>query len=429
MLDVSWLFEVLLVLFLILCAAFFSAAETSFTAVSKARIYHLLLEGNKRAKIVYNFREQREKLIGTILLGSNVVNVAATAVATGLAIRLFGQDGVIYVTVLLTILGLICGEILPKTFAFHQAERVALAIAPLLEIMVKIFFPITHAIEMVIQKILRIFNIKMESMESMISATDAIRGTIEMHHQEGEVVKQERDMLGSILDLNEVEIHSVMTHRKQLEMIDADLPVHEIIKRVINSSHSRLPFWSNNPDNITGVLHCKDMMRLLAATDDRKLTSEAVLALLSPPWFVPDTTTLNQQLLLFREKKRHFAIVVDEYGVCQGIVTLEDILEEIVGDIVDEHDTATSAGIRRISEDCYRVQGVVTIRDLNRFLDWDLPDENATTVAGLVLHEARAIPDVGAVFVFHGFRFTVEEKRANQLLRLQIQRISDDVVA
>ncbi len=422
--DISWLFEVVLVAFLILCAAFFSAAETSFTAVSKARIYHLLLEGNKRAKIIYNFREQREKLIGTILLGSNVVNVAATAVATGLAIRLFGQDGVIYVTILLTILGLICGEILPKTFAFHQAERVALAIAPLLEVLVKIFFPITHAIEVVIQKILFIFNIKMDSMESMISATDAIRGTIEMHHQEGEMVKQERDMLGSILDLNEVEIHSVMTHRKQLEMIDADLPAHEMVKRVINSSHSRMPFWSDDPDNIIGVLHVKDMMRLLATTEDRKLTREAILELLSPPWFVPDTNTLSQQLLLFREKKRHFAIVIDEYSACQGILTLEDILEEIVGDIVDEHDAVTTAGIRRISNDCYRVQGMVTIRDINRLLDWDLPDENATTVAGLVLHEARVIPDIGATFAFHGYRFTIEEKRTNQILRLQIQRLS-----
>jgi Mg2+/Co2+ transporter CorB len=424
MFEISWLLEAFFIIILIGFGAFFSVAETALTAVSKARIYHLLLEGNKRAKTVFALREQRERVIGTVLIGNNVANTGATALATSVAISMFGQEGVIYATALLTVLIIIFAEVLPKTFAFHQAEKSSLLCAPLLEILVKLCSPLTIAMEKIINLLMRLLRLNHSGMD-FISATDAIRGTIEMHHQEGEVVKQERDMLGSILDLNEVEIHSVMTHRKQLEMIDADLPVHEIIKRVINSSHSRLPFWSDNPDNIIGVLHCKDMMRLLATTDDRKLTSESVLALLSPPWFVPDTTTLNQQLLLFREKKRHFAIVVDEYGVCQGIVTLEDILEEIVGDIVDEHDTATSAGIRRISEDCYRVQGVVTIRDLNRFLDWDLPDENATTVAGLVLHEARAIPDVGAVFVFHGFRFTVEEKKANQLLRLQIQRISD----
>jgi Mg2+/Co2+ transporter CorB len=423
--DFSWIFEAAIVVFFIGCSAFFSGAETALTAVSKARIYQLLMEGNKRAKVVYELRERREKLIGTILLGNNVVNIGATALATSVAISIFGQEGVVYATMLLTILILIFGEVLPKTYAFHQAEKIALFAAPILEFLIKIFYPLTHALEWVISRIMKIFGIDMQNMDSLISATDAIRGTIEMHHQEGEMVKQERDMLGSILDLNEVEIHNVMTHRKNLEMIDSELSAAEIIKKAINSSHSRIPFWQGNPDNITGILHVKDLMRLVVANDVAKITRESILALLSPPWFVPDTTTLNQQLLMFREKRRHFAVVVDEYGACQGILTLEDILEEIVGDIVDEHDTATSAGIRRINDNCYRVQGTVTIRDINRFLDWDLPDENAATIAGLVLHEARAIPDVGAVFVFYNYRFTIEEKRSNQILRLQVQKLNE----
>jgi Mg2+/Co2+ transporter CorB len=423
--DFSWVFEAIIVVALIGWSAFSSGAETSLTAVSKARIYQLLMEGNKRAKMVYELREQREKLIGTILIINNLANIGATALATSVAISLYGQEGVIYATILLTLLIIIFGEVLPKTYAFYQAEKIALLTSPILSTLIKIFYPFTHALEIIISRIMKIFGIDMKNMESLISATDAIRGTIEMHHQEGDMVKQERDMLGSILDLNDVEINNVMTHRKQLEMIDSELQSSEIIKKAINSSHSRIPFWQGNPDNIIGILHVKDLMRLVVASEVAKISREAILALLSPPWFVPDTTTLNQQLLMFREKRRHFAVVVDEYGACQGILTLEDILEEIVGDIVDEHDTATSAGIRRISNDCYRVQGTVTIRDINRFLDWDLPDENAATIAGLVLHEARAIPDAGAVFVFYGYRFTIEEKRANQILRLQVQRLNE----
>lgn len=424
MFDISLLIEIILVLLLVLCSGFFSGSETALTAVSKARIYNLSIEGNKRAKIVHKLRENRESLLSTILLGNNVVNIAATAVATSLAIDLFGNDGVIYATIILTILVLIFGEILPKTFAFQQAEKVALIVAPILEVMIKLFKPATHAVQWIISRIMSLFGIDINNMESLVSANDAIRGTIEMHHQEGEVVKHERDMLGSILDLNKVELSSVMIHRKQLEMINTELSANEIIDLVIKSSHSRLPFWSDDPDNITGVLHAKDMMRLMAEKNGEKIERQEIMDLLSLPWFVPDTTTLNQQLLMFREKKRHFAIVVDEYGVCQGIVTLEDILEEIVGDIVDEHDAQATIGIRRITDDCYHVQGTVTIRDINRLLDWNLPDENATTIAGLILHEARAIPDAGAIFEFYGFRFTVEDKKENQLLKLQVQKIN-----
>ncbi len=421
--EVTWVMDVIIILVLLVCSGFFSGSETGLTAVSRGRIYKLLMEGDKRAKKVMDLREKKEALIGTILLGNNLVNIAATAISTSLAIRLMGDGGVVYATIILTVLVLVFSEILPKTFAFQNAEKVALLTAPILAPLTRIFAPITHAIQWFIRKALCTLKIDIDGDGSLLSANDAIRGTIEMHHQEGEVIKQERDMLGSILDLADVDVEEVMIHRKQIDMIDVSLPAHEIIKQAINSSHSRLPFWRDDTDNIIGILHVKDLLALLAKPH-KKYDTDDICELLSDPWFVPESTALRQQLHDFRQKKRHFAVVVDEYGSCQGIITLEDILEEIVGDISDEHDEVETSGVKKLGEQHYSVEGTVTIRDLNRLLDWNLPDDDASTVAGLVIHEARSLPEIGASFLFYGFRFTVQEKRANQILQLIIERQS-----
>jgi Mg2+/Co2+ transporter CorB len=417
----GWVLDVCAILVLLVISACFSASETGLTAVSRPRIYKLLKEGNRRARKVNELHEKKEGLLGTILLGNTLVNILATAVGTSLSLRLSQEGGLIYATFLLTLLVLVFTEILPKTYAIQNAERVALLVAPVLVWLTRIFAPVTESIQWFIRVTLRLFGIDIRTNNSLVSAAEAIRGTIELHHQEGEVLKQSRDMLGSILDLNEVIVADVMTHRKQMELIDADLSPHEIVQQVIRSSHSRLPFWKDDQDNIIGVLHVKDMMRLVAR-NDKKLETSEILALLSPAWFVPETTILNEQLLAFRQNKRHFAIVVDEYGACQGVITLEDILEEIVGDIVDEHDVAVASSVQKIAENTYRVKGTVTIRDINRLLDWDLPDADAATVAGLVMVETRHIPEKGATFLLHGYRFTVEDKRANQLLQLIVER-------
>ncbi len=418
--DAYWIADLLIILVLLICSGFFSGSETGLTAVSRARMYKLQMEGNSRAKKVNELREKKEALIGTILLGNNLVNIAATALSTSLAIRLFGEEGVVFATFALTVLVLIFSEILPKTFAFHYAERVSLFVAPLLEPLTRIFSPVTHSIQWFINRLLRLFSIDFEGGDSLISATDAIRGTIEMHHQEGDMVKHERDMLGSILDLNDVEVSSVMTHRKQMDMIDASQSSADIVRQIMAFAHSRIPFWQDDPDNIIGILHVKDMLRLMAYNN--KPSVDDMLELLSPSWFVPESTTLSQQLHKFREKKRHFAIVVNEYGASQGVITLEDILEEIVGDIVDEHDVVGTAGVKRLPSGGYRVKGTTTIRDINRLLEWNLPDDVAATVAGLVIHETRSIPDEGAAFALHGYRFKVDEKRANQIVQLIIEK-------
>jgi Mg2+/Co2+ transporter CorB len=278
--------------------------------------------------------------------------------------------------------------------------------------------PLALAIEQFVRLMLRPLGIRIGEHTSFLSATDEIRGQVDLLHKEGGVGKAERDMLGGLLDLNELSVSEVMVHRTKMRTIDADLPPLEIVREVLASPYTRLPLWRGSHDNIIGVLHAKDLLRALAAVggDPEQLKLEEIA---SESWFVPDTTTLRDQLRAFLARKAHFALVVDEYGEVMGLVTLEDILEEIVGDIHDEHDL-TVQGVRVQADGSVNVDGSVPIRDLNRAMDWDLPDEEATTVAGLVIHEARTIPEPGQVFNFHGFRFQVVRKARNRITALKI---------
>lgn len=411
----------------LLISAFFSAAETALTAVSRARIYQLVMHGNKRAETVSRLRREKESLIGSVLLGNNAVNIAASAIATSLSIKLFGdENGLLVVTLAMTLVVVIFTEILPKTYAIHNAERVSLALSPALNLIVKLLYPITRSIQLFIRLIFRVCGIDVANANTLISATDVIRGTIELHHREGQMIKQDRDMLGSILDLNDIEVENIMIHRKQVETLDASLPPDELVAAAVGTMHSRIPLWRDQPDNIIALLHVKNLIRALNEHKG-KLDNDKILSICTIPWFIPGTTSLRDQLLAFRNKRQHFAFVVDEYGSWLGVVTLEDIIEEIVGDIDDEHDEADT-DIQRIGTDTYLVDGSVSVRDLNRQLDWKLPDDEASTIAGLLLHEAEELPSIGEHFDVHGFRFTVVEKSANQITRLRIERLPNTIL-
>lgn len=416
----------LLILFLILISAFFSAAETGLTAISRARIYKLEKEGNRRAKMVHKLRDNKELLIGTVLLGNNLMNIAASAIATSVFIDIWGEHALVYVTLIMTALVLIFGEVMPKTYAINNPERTALFVAPVFMWLIKILSPVTYAVQWINDAVWRLFGKSGQSHSALVSASDALRGTIELQHRDGEIVKMEKDMLGGILDLAETGVGEVMVHRKNMVTIDIDLPIREIIQTVIDSEHSRLPFWQEEQDNIIGILHSRNLMRLLNEFAIDNITQEMIVALLSKPWYIPDSTTLRIQLIEFRRLRHHFALVVDEYGALMGMVTLEDILEEIVGEIEDEHDEPDSGEIKSDGSDGYIMDGTLTIRDLNRHLDWDLPDENATTMAGLLLHELRIIPDAGQQFTLYKRRFTVLEKSGNQITRIHVQPLASE---
>ncbi|MEE2566256.1 HlyC/CorC family transporter [Hyphobacterium marinum] len=406
---------------LLLLSGFFSGSETALTAVSRARMLQLEKDDNDAARRVNKLTEDRESLIGAILLGNNLVNILASTIAASVLLDLFGPAGVAYATLVMTALVLIFSEVLPKTYALSNPDRVALTVAWPILIVVRLFSPIVAAVQVIVRGALRLLGAQVEG--PLFSAHDEIRGHIDLHHQEGGVVKDDRDMLGGVLDLRELTVDDVMVHRKNMVMIDAGKPAAEIVAEALASPHTRLPLYEGDAENIVGVLHARDMARaLLECGGD--LTKLDIGAIKREAWFVPETTELQDQLNAFREKREHFALVVDEYGALMGLVTLEDILEEIVGEIEDEHDI-TVEGLVADGDHSWTIDGALAIRDINRALDWNLPDEEAVTVAGLVIHEAQTIPEKGQVFRFHGVRFEILEKRRNQIISMRVAKAPD----
>jgi len=406
------------ILGLLLASAFFSGSETALTAASPAKMHALEQDGSRRARVVNYLLTVRERFIGAILLGNTLANVAASALATSLFLSLFGEQGVAYATVVMTVIVVLFAEVLPKTYAIVNADRVALVVAPAVRFVVALFAPVTNAIQFLVRHTLRLLGASISDEAEVLSAHEELRGTIELIHKEGGVVKLDRDMLGGVLDLRELTVSDIMVHRTKIDAIDAELPTEKIIDLALKSAHTRLPLWRGEREEIVGILHAKTLLRALrdAKGDVSKLD---IMKLATPPWFVPDTTTLKDQLNVFLKRKSHFAIVVDEYGEVMGLVTLEDIIEEIVGDITDEMDIASIAA-RPQADGSIIVEGSVPLRDLNRLMDWELPHEEATTVAGLVLHEAQTIPDAGQAFTFHGFRFEVLRRQRNRLTSIRV---------
>ncbi len=416
--DHALLLSIGAVILLLLLSAFFSASETGLTAASRARMHHLARNGNKRAKAVEWLLDRREDLIGALLLGNNVANIAASSLATGVLIGMFGEHGVAYATAIMTVLVLVFAEVMPKTYAINRPDRVALFVGPLVRVLVAILLPVVRTVQAIVRQTFRLFGARVHDTTDDVSPTEELRSSIDLHVREGGMVKHERDMLGSILDLAEYAVGDIMIHRQEMQTIDIGEPPAQIVDQVLASGHTRLPVWRDNPDNIVGVLHARDLLRELSR---RGGATEAIdiSKVVTDPWFVPETTTLRAQLSAFRQKRQHFALVVDEYGTLQGLVTLEDILEEIVGDIRDEHDK-TATGVRPQPDGSWLVDGTVTIRDLNRLLDWHLSDEDFSTVAGLVIHESRTIPEPGQSFVFFDRKFEVMKRQRNRLTSLRI---------
>jgi magnesium and cobalt exporter, CNNM family len=405
------------VFILILLSGFFSGSETALTAASKAKLHKLEKNGATRAGLVTQLITDPERLIGAILLGNNLVNIAASVLTTTIFLALVGPEGVFYATILMTALVVIFAEVLPKTYAIKDSERVAMRVAGTIRVVVYLFAPIVITVQWVVEKTLGIITSGGHE-DDVLSPEEELRGTIDLQHSEGSVEKEHRDMLGGILDLTDLDVLEVMVHRKNIGMIDAGLPIGEVISQALASPHTRIPLFQEDPENIVGVLHAKDLLRALYDKDG-KSKDISILDVAIEPWFIPETTSLQEQLDAFLQKKMHFALIVDEYGALQGLITLEDILEEIVGEITDEHDI-DHAGIRPQPNGSLHIDGSVSIRDLNRLMDWTLPDDEATTIAGLIIHEAQTIPDPGQAFNFYDFRFEILRRHRNQITALRI---------
>ena len=424
--DLSTVAMGVAILALLCVSAFFSGSETALTAASRVKLHARADKGDRAAETALSLKEDGERLIGAILLGNNAANILATSLATIFFTALAGESGVAVATLAMTALVVVFAEIAPKNFAISAPEEAATLVSRPIAAVVRVLAPVVAATTVLVRAFLRLFGVRTDP-DAHVLAAEEIKGAIDLHHSEGAVEKDERDRLLAALDLRNREVSEVMRHRRGIQTLDADLPPAEILAFCLESPHTRIPVWRDDPENIVGVIHAKDLLRAV-----HRLTGEEgwsgierldVDEVAMEPWFVPDTTSLDEQLRAFLTRRSHFALVVDEYGALQGLITLEDILEEIVGDIADEHDVEVE-GLARLPDGTVVLDGATTIRDLNRALDWDLPDDEANTVAGLVIHEAQTIPAAGQIFSFHGVRFEVLERRRNQITRLKVKRLA-----
>jgi len=415
------------ILLLLVMSGFFSGSETALTASSRAKLKAQADKGDGRAETAMHVTEDSERMIGAILLGNNVVNILSASLATALLTRVFGDSGVALATLGMTLLVLIFGEVLPKTYAIANPETVALRVAPVIRLLITIFAPVVTVVRLLVRGILRLFGVRTDPDSRILAIREEIVGAIALGHSEGAVEKEDRDRLLATLDLSDRTVEEVMKHRSEVEMINADDPPEKILAQMLASPHTRLPIYRGDTENILGILHAKDLLREVGRIiapeggEPLALAQLDVLKVARKPYFVPETTDLDDQMRQFLKRRTHFALVVDEYGALRGLITLEDIIEEIVGDITDEFDVTRDQAFKRTETGDYIVDGAMTIRDLNRALDWALPDTEANTVAGLVIHEAQTIPAEGQVFSFHGFRFEVMTRRENRITRLKVR--------
>jgi len=420
-----WL-TVMAVAVLLLISAFFSGSETALTAASRGKLKAQADRGSRGASAALRVTDDRERMIGALLLGNNVANILTASLVTALLTDLVGANGIAIATVVVTALVLVFAEVLPKTLAIVSPEPFATRVAPVILILILLFSPLVTTVRALVRLILRPFGVRADPNGKILALRDEILGAITLGHSEGAVEKEDRDRLLGALDLADRTVDEIMRHRREMEMLDADLSPDEIVTRVLASSHSRLPVYRGSDENILGVIHAKDLLREVARLE-RTGAGIATLDLVKTamkPYFIPVTTTLDEQMRQFLKRRTHFALVVDEYGSLQGLITLEDILEEIVGEINDEFDVVdVTHALKQADDGSFLVEGTMTIRDLNRATDWALPDDEANTVAGLVIHEAQMIPAVGQSFSFHGFRFEVIARRENQLTRLKVRRL------
>ena len=428
-LDAAFWITCAVILGLLVMSGFFSGSETALTAASRGKLRAKADKGSRGAERALQITEDNERLIGSVLLGNNLVNILATSLATAIFTRAFGESGVALATLVMTLLVLIFAEVLPKTYAITNSETAASLVSRPISLVVTVFSPIVSAVRLLVRGVLRVFGVRIDPDSHIMAVREEIAGALQLGHSEGVVEKEDRDRILGALDLGDRVVEEIMLHRSGIEMIDAEDDPQAILEQCLKSNHTRLPVYRGEQENITGVIHAKDLLRAMYQViggpegDAAALKSFDISQVAMPPYFVPETTTLDDQMRQFLRMRTHFALVVDEYGSLQGLITLEDILEEIVGEITDEFDPDGEHAVQRGEDGHFHIDGAMTIRDLNRATDWNLPDDEANTVAGLVIHEAQTIPTVGQVFSFHGFRFEVTAREGNRITALRIQTL------
>ena len=430
--DAAMLVTVTLVVFLLLANGFFVAAEFALVKARPVRLERLAAGGSLRARLALEMSRNIEAYLAACQLGNTMTALGlgwvgepfvASLLRPPLTVLGFSPELVSTVAFLagfltFSSLHIVLGEQVPKNFAIRQAYTVSLWVAIPLQVFYLTVYPLNWLLDKAARGTLALLGVR-PNPEGEVYSAEELRSLIGLSHRYGVMRRQERDMLAAILDLAEVEVGDVMTHRSRMETLDAELGREEAVARVLASPYTRFPIWRGDPDRIVGIVHAKDVVAAAHRSQAEGVPFD-LTAIARPPWFVPETASLLHQLLEFRRRHEHMALVVDEYGSLLGLVTLEDIVEEIVGDIFDEKDIVTT-GIRAGPDGSVLVAGEVTVRDLNRKMDWDLPEEPAATVAGLVIAHAERIPAPGERFVIDGFEFEVLDRSEHRLTRLRIR--------
>lgn len=418
--------QIILIFILLTLSALSSSTEAAYLAASRAKLHRMKKTNSHKVSVAIYLKEKLEQVVSSLLICNTLVNIVASSVATGVMITLWGEAGVAYASAVMTVLIVIFAEVVPKFYAMRRAESFSIAAAPTLKLFLKLAIPLTYGFEWSARMVLKAFGVYIRPGEVLHSSLEELRGMIDLHQGDDDTL-EERAMLRSVLELGDVAVEEIMVHRKDMKLLNVDDEPTKIMEELVESHHTRLPIYQGDPDNIIGIIHAKKFLRLIRDQKE-KLTPEDILECAKKPWFVPETTTLFEQLQAFRKRREHMALVVDEYGSLQGIVTLEDIIEEIVGDIDDEHDPNQTGFWSNSAGDVFSV-GTATIRDLNRQFNWDLPDEDAATLAGLLMHESHAIPKIGQTFRIHGFRMKVLRRVKNQITLIKIDAPKSPLLA
>ena len=419
---VSEVFYITLVFLLLGIGAYFSACETALTAYSKSKMFSIAQDGNKKAQMIVSLQSEISLVLSAILTCYTIANSLIVSFSNAVCIDIFGESAIFYGPIIVSILIVLFAEVLPKMLTITNPERILLPSAYFIKYLYIISKPLNKVIAFIASNIIKLIKIGSKSNQDKYKESlEELKGAIDLHSGlDIEDTKQEKAMLKSILDLGSVQVSTIMVHRKNVTMLCADENINTIVEQVMNCPFTRIPLWSGNPDNIIGILHVKDFLKAIKV---QSIENIKLIDIVLKPYFIPENKDLLDQLQSFKSRHEHFALVVDEYGCFLGIVTLEDIIEEIVGDISDEHDIVSLNGIRLQEDGSYIVNGSVNIRDLNREIDSKFKTDNAATIAGLIINSIGIIPEVGQAFILYGYKFEILKKYRNQLTLIKIIKI------
>ena len=403
-----------LLAFLIVCSAFFSSSETGIISLNRYRLRHKAREGHRGAKRASALLSRPDRLLGTILIGNNFVNILASAIATVLAMQIWGEAGIAIATVALTIILLIFGEITPKTLAALRPEAIAYPASLPLQVLLKLFYPLVVALNAISNLLLRLFGIDPSSRSSDSLTTEELRSVV---RESGHALPESRqNMLLGVLDLETVSVNDIMIPRNEIIGIDLEQPIERIVELLQNTRHTRLPVYRQDINQIEGMVHMRQLARRLAHD---QMTHELLLQVCQPAYFVPENTPLATQLLNFQKEKRRLGLVVDESGDIQGLITLEDVLEEIVGALSGQ-DQQQHADIQPQDDGSQIIDGSASIRELNKLLGWHLPSEGPKTLNGLVTEALESIPDSPVCLKIGPYRLEILESGDNRVKSVRI---------